>query len=110
MPDTEERARTEVRRQVAAGYDLIKVYDWMTRNQYLGAIDEARASGNYVIGHLDHGIEDPFAAGLREAAHVDEFLDESSGGIKSPSLSDQPRNPLPHIRHDRLEVAIRVFP
>ena len=76
FPDTEERARAEVRRQVDAGYDLIKVYDWMTRDQYLGAIDEARIQGIYVIGHLDHGIEAPLAAGLRESAHVDEFLDE----------------------------------
>ena len=66
VPDTEARARAEVRRQVSAGYDLIKVYDYMTQDQYLGAIDEARIQGIYVVGHLDHGIEAPFAAGLRE--------------------------------------------
>lgn len=84
VPDTEARARAEVRRQVDAGYDLIKVYDYLTREQYLGAIDEARIQGIYVIGHLDHGIEAPFAAGLRESAHVDEFLDEHLIGDMSP--------------------------
>jgi len=84
FPDTEARARAEVRRQVNAGYDLIKVYDWMTRDQYLGAIDEARIQGIYVIGHLDYGIEVPLAAGLQESAHVDEFLDEHLMGEISP--------------------------
>ncbi len=91
VPDTEARARAEVRRQVNAGYDLIKVYDWMARDQYLGVIDEARIRGIYVIGHLDHGIEAPFAAGLRESAHVDEFLDEHLVGEMSP----QDFQPLP---------------
>jgi imidazolonepropionase-like amidohydrolase len=76
MPDTEGRARAEVRRQAEAGYDMIKVYDWMTRDQYLGVIDEAKKQGIYVVGHLDHGIEAPLAAGLDEVVHVDEFMDD----------------------------------
>jgi hypothetical protein len=84
VPDTEARARAEVRRQAEAGYDLIKVYDWMPRDQYLATIDEARILDIYVVGHLDHGIEAPFAAGLREAVHVDEFLDEHLIGEISP--------------------------
>ena len=44
VPNTEARARAEVRRQAQAGYDLIKVYDYLTRDQYLGVIDEAAAS------------------------------------------------------------------
>ncbi len=84
VPDTQERARAEVRRQADAGYDLIKVYDYMAADQYLGAIDEARIQGIYVVGHLDHGIEAPFAAGLRESVHVDEFLDAHLIGEMSP--------------------------
>ena len=84
VPNTEKRARAEVRRQVKAGYDLIKIYDYLTRDQYLGAIDEARIQRIYIVGHLDHGIEAPFAAGLRESAHVDEFLDEHLMGEMSP--------------------------
>lgn len=84
VPDTVERAQAEVRRQAEQGYDLIKVYDYMTRDQYLGVIDEARAQGIYIIGHLDHGIKAPLATGLKEAAHVDEFLDEHLMGESSP--------------------------
>ena len=84
VPNTESRARAEVRRQAEAGYDLIKVYDWMPRDQYLGAIDEARKQSIYVVGHVDHGIEAAFAAGLRESVHVDEFLDEHLIGEISP--------------------------
>jgi imidazolonepropionase-like amidohydrolase len=76
MPDTEGRARAEVQRQAEAGYDLIKVYDFMTRDQYLGVIDEAKKQGIYVVGHLDYGIEAPLAAGLDEVVHVDEFMDD----------------------------------
>lgn len=88
VPESEEQARAEVRRQAAAGCDLIKVYDYMTREQYLGAIEEARSEGIYVVGHLDHGVQAPLAAGLREVAHVDEFLDvhlvgEMSGGFEA---------------------------
>ena len=75
VPDTERRARAEVQRQAEAGYDCIKVYDWMTREQYLGAIDEAKKIDIYVIGHLDHGIKAALAAGLDEVAHVDEFME-----------------------------------
>lgn len=76
MPDTESRARAEVQRQAEAGYDLIKVYDFMTRDQYLATIDEAKKQGIYIVGHLDHGIEATLAAGLDEAAHVDEFMED----------------------------------
>lgn len=113
VPDTEARARAEVRRQVNAGYDLIKVYDWMTRDQYLGAIDEARIQGIYVVGHLDHGIEAPFAAGLRESAHVDEFLDEHLIGEISPqdfqplpmNLDLIPQSVASAVRHDAMVVS-----
>ena len=84
VPNTATRARAEVRRQVKAGYDLIKIYDYLTRDQYLGAIDEAQKQGIYIVGHLDHGIEAPFATGLRESVHVDEFLDEHLMGEMSP--------------------------
>ena len=113
FPDTESRARTEVRRQVNAGYDLIKVYDWMTRDQYLGAIDEARIQGIYVVGHLDHGIEAPFAAGLRESVHVDEFLDEHLVGEMSPqafrplamNLDLIPQSVASVVSHDAIVVS-----
>jgi imidazolonepropionase-like amidohydrolase len=84
IPDTEEGARAEVQRQAESGYDFIKVYDYLTRGQYFGVIDEAKKQGIYVIGHLDHGIEDPLAEGLDEVVHVDEFMDEHLSEEISP--------------------------
>jgi imidazolonepropionase-like amidohydrolase len=85
----------------------------MTRDQYLGVIDEARIQGIYVIGHLDHGIEAPFAAGLRESAHVDEFLDEHLIGEMSPqdfqplpmNLDLIPQSVASAVRHDAMVVS-----
>lgn len=116
VPDTVARARAEVRRQVEAGYDLIKVYDWMTRDQYLGVIEEARAQGIYVVGHLDHGVEGSFAAGLREAVHVDEFLDEHLMGEMSPgafmpipmNVALIPRSVESVVQHDAFVVSNMV--
>ena len=84
VPDTVGRARAEVQRQAEYGYDFIKVYDWMTRDQFLGVIDEAKKQGIYIVGHLDHGIEAPLAEGLQEVVHVDEFMDEHLSEEISP--------------------------
>jgi hypothetical protein len=116
IPNTETRARAEVRRQVKAGYDLIKIYDYLPRDQYLGVIDEARIQGIYIVGHLDHGIEAPFAAGLRESAHVDEFLDEHLMGEMSPrafqplpvNLELIPRSLASAVDHDVMVVSNMV--
>ncbi len=113
VPNTEARARAEVRRQVNAGYDLIKVYDYLPRDQYLGVIDEARRQGMYIVGHIDHGIEAAFATGLRESAHVDEFLDEHLMGKMSPrafqpigvNLDLIPRSVASAVDHDVMVVS-----
>lgn len=113
VPDTEERARVEVKRQKEAGYDLIKVYDYMNRDQYLGAIDEAQTQGIYIIGHLDHGLEVPLATGLREVAHVDEFMDVHLIGEISPRAFEPvpldykliPQSVLSVVEHDALVVS-----
>jgi imidazolonepropionase-like amidohydrolase len=117
VPDTVTRARAEVRRQVMAGYDLIKVYDYLTRDQYLAVIDEAQIQGIYIVGHLDHGIEAPFATGLRESAHVDEFLDEHLMGEMSPrafrplpmNLELIPRSVASAVDHDVMVVSNMVM-
>jgi imidazolonepropionase-like amidohydrolase len=84
VPDTEARARAEVRRQAQAGVDVIKVYDYLEPELYMAVLEEASALGVYTVGHLDHGIEAPLAAGLREVAHIDEFMDEHLLGEISP--------------------------
>lgn len=49
---SEEELRAEVRRQVALGVDLVKVYAGLTPAQVGAVIDEARTFGVGVVGHL----------------------------------------------------------
>jgi hypothetical protein len=87
FPETAERARQGVRNQAAAGYDFIKVYDYLTEETYMAAIDEARKQNVYVVGHLLDSLtpEAIFNAGLQEVAHVDEFIEAHMIGESSPN-------------------------
>lgn len=49
---TEQEVRAEVRRQVADGVDLIKVYRGLPPALVLAAVDEAHQLGRPVLGHL----------------------------------------------------------
>ncbi|MDJ0630177.1 MAG: amidohydrolase family protein [Rhodobacter sp.] len=75
----EDRAgpvRSTIFRYAVEGYDGIKLYDGLTGSQFLAGAAEAKAQGLYSIGHLLNQVplEDQLASGLREVAHVDEFL------------------------------------
>ena len=87
FPETADRARQTVRDQAAAGYDFIKVYDYLSEEAYLATIDEANKQGIYVVGHVLEGLplDTVFNAGLQEAAHVDEFMEEHMIGEASPN-------------------------
>jgi imidazolonepropionase-like amidohydrolase len=47
----------------------------MAPEQYLGVLQEASTEGIYAAGHLDVGIAEALAAGIRDIVHVDEFLE-----------------------------------
>lgn len=47
-----EAARAEVRRQVALGVELIKLYNWLPRPVIAAAVDEAHRLGVPATGHL----------------------------------------------------------
>ncbi len=87
FPETAARARQAVRDQAAAGYDFIKVYDFLSEDAYLAAVDEARKQNIYAVGHLLDSLspETIFSAGLQEAAHMDEFMEAHMIGEASPS-------------------------
>ncbi len=76
LPETEEEAAEEARRQAEAGWpDLVKVYDGLSDAQYLAAIAAANEAGIYVAGHaLDAlSLEAVLSSGIDEIAHVDEL-------------------------------------
>ena len=52
VPNTVERARAEVRRQADAGFDLVKVYDYLTEEEYLAVLEE---SGRLIAQGADVG-------------------------------------------------------
>jgi imidazolonepropionase-like amidohydrolase len=68
---TAEEARAAVRQQAAAGVDMIKVYSRLSRDAFLAILDEAKAVGLKVVGHVPEAvsIEDAAAAGLASSEH-----------------------------------------
>lgn len=94
---TGEQAREAVRKSKAAGYDYIKLTDFITPEVYDAAIDEAKKLGIRVVGHVDVsvGAERALAAG-QHVEHLDSYLESvlkdgapmkrsiSGGGIFRP--------------------------
>ncbi|MDX1521916.1 MAG: amidohydrolase family protein [Anaerolineae bacterium] len=81
VPETAGQARQLVRDQQAAGVDFIKPYDFLTREQYFAAMDEAEKLGIYAAGHIPDqpevvSVREMIEAGQDEVAHVDEFTHE----------------------------------
>jgi imidazolonepropionase-like amidohydrolase len=73
--DTAKEARTEVRRQWAAGFRSVKLYTNLSAAAYRSAVAEAQKLGMYVTGHVPDsvGLEGVIAAGQKEIAHVEEL-------------------------------------
>ncbi len=78
--DTPEKARDSVRSLAARGADFIKPYNRLTPELYEAMIDEARALGIPVMGHVPLSV-DPFAAseaGHASMEHVQGVLEAAS--------------------------------
>ena len=76
VSESPARMVNEVRSQKEMGYDFVKPYDWMTEDDYLAAIAEAKRLGMYVAGHAENRVplEIVVTSGIDEIAHVDELL------------------------------------
>ena len=76
---TPAEVRAEVRRQQAAGYDLVKIHGEMDEDAFLAALDEARAAGLPVVAHHPNNLatEVVLESGLTALAHVEELLGSS---------------------------------
>ena len=73
---TPEAARREVQAQKKAGYDWIKVYNGLGAEVYQAILDEARAQGLPVGGHVPKavGIETVVRSGQRSIEHLDGYV------------------------------------
>ena len=73
--DDPARAAFEIRRQKAAGYDLVKVYSTLAPEVYRAVMETAEAEGLAVVGHLplQLGLEGALEAGQIMVAHGEEY-------------------------------------
>ena len=68
---TPEEGRAAVRKQAAAGVNMIKVYSTLDKDVFLAIVEESRKLGLKVVGHVPDTIyiEDAAAAGLKSSEH-----------------------------------------
>jgi imidazolonepropionase-like amidohydrolase len=64
-----------VRQNQERGYDLLKVYAYLSVNDFEAAMREAKKLGIYTAGHIPFavGLEGVLSAGMDEIAHVEEL-------------------------------------
>ncbi|MBI5029768.1 MAG: amidohydrolase family protein [Chloroflexi bacterium] len=68
---TPDEGRAAVRKQAAAGVDMIKVYSALDKKVFLAIVDEAKKLGLKTVGHVPESIyiEDAAVAGLQSSEH-----------------------------------------
>jgi imidazolonepropionase-like amidohydrolase len=73
--DKADDARRIVEEQHQAGYDSIKIYNWVSKEAYEVLIEEARKRRMLVVGHIarEPGFEGTLKAG-QAVAHAEEFV------------------------------------
>ena len=88
-------------RHIAAGYDLLKVYNGLSAETYRGIIDAAEAAGIPVIGHAVRsvGLEGALENG-QHIAHMEEVV------YGFFTWSGRERGELPEDRGQRLEALL----
>ncbi len=91
---TPEQARRMVAYYRALGYDFIKVYTDLTLEVYQAILEEARAQGIRVVGHVPTrvGLANALAAGQASIEHLYGFGDvASSTGWMTTGVLDETR-------------------
>jgi hypothetical protein len=71
-----EEARAEVRRQKAAGFEALKVYDNLRRDAYGALATAAKETGMRIEGHVPIavGVEHALVSGQRTIEHLSEYM------------------------------------
>ena len=86
-----------VRRNHDMGFDFLKIYSYLSREDFGQAAAAARELGFYTTGHVPYavGLEGVLAEGMDEVAHVEELLPEFLDLDRSRALT--PKEWLPYI-------------
>ena len=106
---TAEEARQRVREHRQAGYDALKVTFGWTPETYQAVVDEARALGFPVTGHVPSGI--PLEQALRagqQIEHLDAYLEASVPPDAPVTKIESQGGPGPIVRHVRADLADRA--
>ncbi len=76
-----ERPEAIVRRQKEQGFDFIKIYSYVTKEEFDSILTAAKQHNMYTAGHLPFqvGLEGVLNSSMDEIAHVEELLWEFSG-------------------------------
>jgi imidazolonepropionase-like amidohydrolase len=84
-----------VRQNREKGYDLIKIYSYLSLADFQAAMREAKRLGIYTTGHIPYavGLEGVLAEGMDEIAHVVELVWEFAEIDRSRQLSPQEWEP-----------------
>jgi imidazolonepropionase-like amidohydrolase len=107
---TPEEARRAVAAQAAAGYDFIKTYNNLTPQALRAAIEEARAHGLAVVGHLPRNpdrataLQKALDAGLAMIPHAEEIFFTYLGGSGDAGMTGAP----PAADPARIRAAARL--
>lgn len=83
---TPQEARERVRAFQQAGYAFIKIYDGLPRDVYEAILDEAKAVGMGVSGHVPRAVPivDAAADGLLAIEHIEEVYQHGLDRSKDP--------------------------
>lgn len=114
---TPQEGRDQVRRQVQAGVDQIKVYSDLEREVYRAILDEAQLQGIAAVGHVPEAvyIDEAAEAGQRSSEHLFGFeklvgrlagedipIHKAGMGAYAPSWLR-----LPEIKRETLQKALQ---
>jgi len=64
-----------VQEQIASGFDFIKLYSFLSREEFHEAMITAKQAGIYTAGHIPFqvGLEGVLSEGMNEIAHIEEL-------------------------------------
>ena len=86
-----------VRKQIKKGYDFIKLYSFLSEEEYYTAMSTAKLAGIYTAGHIPFqvGLEGVLSQGMDEIAHIEELAWEYVDFDKTKKLKG--REWLPYV-------------
>lgn len=85
VPETLEDIDNELQRQKAAGFDGVKVYEFLPPALWEHAVKRAKQLNMYVITHIldNYPLDRYITSGVDELAHIDELVDYFFTGINN---------------------------